>query len=402
MTERYLTAPQARFHTEWLPSTIFGVYMIFSAVTNFWLPIYFSDILGFSGAQIGVLFALNAVTGMLAAFPVGLGNDRARSRQWVLIALSAQAVTMILLGRVRLFLPALAVFFGWSLTFSLFRISLETQLLKTDDGRATGRRVGLFVALRFGGLGLGTALAGYLLTFFGFRTTFLLIAVVTLLLLIPSFWLPPTPLAQSRFADYLKDLRSPRVLLFVGVMFLFAIHWGSEYTCYSLFLKHNLNLSLQGMGWYMALEFVSFLFIGFFIAPRLTANSPLEKYLAVAFLASGIGLVGMVNPFVPLSAFFRMLHGAGDALTMVMLYVGIARLFDIRRRGGNTGAVNLAMMFGLIIGALIAGPLGERFGYGIPIRLSGLLLLLISLPLFFTRHRSTICDINTDVHYADH
>jgi len=386
MTVRFLSARQSIIHTDWLPSGIFGVYMIFSAVTNFWMPVYFSEILGFSGAQIGLLFALNAVTGMLAAFPVGLGNDRAGSRQWVLLALGAQAATMILLGEVRLFLPALIVFFCWSLTFSLFRISLETQLLKTDDGRATGRRVGVFVALRYGGLGLGAILAGYLLAALGFHTTFQLIAAVTLLLLVPASLLPPTALAESRLTDYLRDLKNPRVWPFIGVMFLFAVHWGSEYTCYSLFLKCGLGLSLSRMGWYMALEFASFVLIGFLVAPRLTAGAPLKKYLAAALFASGLGLVGMVDPRLPVSALFRMLHGAGDALMMVLLYVGIARLFDIHRRGGNAGAVNLAMMLGLILGALVAGPLGERFGYGVPIWLGGLLLAL-PVPFLFLSPR---------------
>ena len=66
---------------------------------------------------------------------------------------------------------------------------------------------------------------------------------------------------------------------------------------------------------------------------------------------------------------------------MIALYLGVTRLFNLDRLGGNAGAVNLAMTAGMIFGALIAGPAGEKLGYEVPFWFSGILLLVLAIPL---------------------
>ncbi|MDP8225456.1 MAG: MFS transporter [Candidatus Lernaella stagnicola] len=369
--------------------------MLFSAVTVFWLPVYFSDVLGFSGAQIGLLFALNAVTGMLAAFPAGLGNDRLSSRFWVVLGLLTQAVTLVWFDHVEAFAICIVAYFFWSMTFSLFRISIETQMLKTDSGDKTAQRIGVFVAWRFGGLGVGSLLAGFLLTRFGFHVTFMFVAIVCVVLIVPALLLPRTPVRRVNLREYAADFMDRRVLLFVSWMFLFCTHWGSEYTCYSLFLKKSLGLSLRQMGAYMAVEFSAFLFVGLLLAPRLRTMAIRNACLIGGLLASGIGLLGMVSSNVFVSVSFRFVHGLGDATMMVLIYLGIARLFNAERIGGSTGVVNLAMMTGLIVGALVASPVGEHFGYGVPIWASGMMLVLLALPVYLCR-----CPAGAPVHSA--
>jgi hypothetical protein len=126
--------------TDWLPSIVVGVLMLFSAVGAFYLAIYFKENLHYSGAQIGVLFALQAVTGVLAALPAGFGNDRITSRTMIVIGLLLQATGFILLGSVREFGWLLIVFMVWSLVSAVLKLSLDVQVLKTDNGERTGRQ----------------------------------------------------------------------------------------------------------------------------------------------------------------------------------------------------------------------------------------------------------------------
>jgi MFS family permease len=260
-------------------------------------------------------------------------------------------------------------------------MSMEMQLLKTDTGQRTGRRVGLFVAWRYGGLLVGTILAGYVLHWLDFRGAFHTMGAVCLLLVPAALYLAPTRLAKVRVREYFRDLSDLRVVLFAGWLFLFTMHWGVESTCYSLFLRREMGLSMQQMGWYMSAEFLAVAAAGLLIAPRLGRESSLTVLGFAGVMLSGLGHIGMVVGNVWVSVAFRAVHGFGDGALSVLLYLGIAKLFHIERLGGNTGALNLAMMAGQIAGAMIAGPLGEKAGYALPIWTSGVLMIALAVPL---------------------
>jgi predicted MFS family arabinose efflux permease len=384
-------APPAasRAHADWLPGAVAAGYTTLTAVAAFWLPLYFADELKFSGAQIGVLFSLNAAAGVAAALPAGWGNDRVTSRTLLIGALATQAVLMLLLGRISAFAAVGLVFFLWSMTNALVRMSLELQVLKTDTGERTSGRLAFFVSSRFGGLALGTVLAGYVLRLWDFRFTLQLMGALCLALIALARPLPPTRLAKTALADYVADLRNPRVVLFTGWLFLFATHWGAESTCYSLFLRKELGLTLAQMGWYMAAEFIAVVIAARIAGNHLSGERSFSGIAVAGLLASGIGHMGMVygDPWV--SVAFRTLHGAGDGALMVVMYLGIARLFHIERLGGSAGAVTLAMMCGQIAGALIAGPLGQHYHYSWPLFGSGVLTVLLAAPVVWRRAKAT-------------
>lgn len=370
---------------DWLPLALVGLFLLVTAPTNFFLPVFFRERLGFSGAQIGLLFATQAITGVVAAWPVGLGNDRLRSRQLVALGLALSAAGYALLGALRSFVPVLLLFFGLQLAINVFRQSLDLQMLKTDTGERTGERFGRYQAARFGGLTLGTAAAGYLLARLDFTASLLLVAGLCLGLVLLARRLPDTAVAPVPLAAYWAAFTERRVLLFAGWLFLFALHWGAELTCYGLFLREGLGLSLAGMGWYLSVEFLAIL-VTVLVGGR-AANHPagLRRFTILGLLLSGVGHVGMVLPQVAASVAFRALHGVGDGLILLVLYVGLRRLFATRSLGGNTGMVNLVLMVGTIAGALVAGPAGERFGYGHPLWVSGVFLVLLILPLLSAR-----------------
>ena len=369
--------------TDWLPSALTGVLMFTAAIATFYLPVFLDEELNFNGTQIGLLFAIQAVAGVLAILPAGLGNDRITSRTLVCASLIFLCAGFVLMGLVETFWLFVAVCFVYTASTHLFRMSLDVQVLKTDTGENTGARIGLYQAFRFGGIGIGTVLAGYLLEVIDFNQSFFIAAIICLLLIIPARLLSPTPVAKQTFADYKADFSKPRIIFFAIWLMLFATHWGAEFTSYGLFLRNDFEFSMSQMGWYMSGEFAAIFITTLFLGKRLKGNGWLIPATIFGLALSGIGHIGMVFKPIAFSFTMRTMHGIGDGLIFLVFYVGIAKLFKVERLGGNAGLLNLATMVGLVIGALIYGPLGEKWGYGVPMWVSGILILALIPFLFF-------------------
>jgi predicted MFS family arabinose efflux permease len=335
--------------------------------------VFFKEDLGYSGMQIGILCAIQAVTGAVAAFPAGFVNDRITSRTLVAISLVGQGAGYLGLTFVQSFVPFALVYFFFTLANSLFRISLDVQVLKSPDGLAHGHRVGIYQAGRFAGLALGTAPAGYLLSGIGFANAFLLVAGTSVLLSAGAIWLQPTPIGRVRLSEYRADFSNPAVLFFCGWLFLFAGHWGAEFTSYPLFLREGLGLTLPQAGWYMGVEFVIAVVVMLTLRNRTDTDRQIRAILLCGLLASGVGHVGMVVPTVSVSFLFRLLHAGGDAAVNLVFFTGIARLFSVERLGGNAGLINMVAGAGMVLGALVYGPVGELAGYDVPLWTSGLI-----------------------------
>lgn len=384
----------ARTHwrEDWLPSAINFLFQFITAATSFYLPVFMRQSLNFSGTEIGLLYALSSIAGVLAALPAGLSNDRLSSRSLIVLALTVQAICLALMGRLALFPIFAVVFFLWALSTNLYKVSLDVQVMKTESEAGLTQRVYLYQALRFSGLAAGVIPAGYFLASYDFSATLTGIGLIVLGLAAYALTLPPTPVKTARLADYAADLGRPTVLAFAFWLFLFSLHWGAEGTCYGLFLKTDLGLSLPQMGAYFACEYASLgvLFVYLFRKRVVFSGLGLKRVAICGLLFSGLGQMGMILHPVALSLAFRTLHGFGDGLMFVIFYLGIARLFAIERVGGNAGFINLCTMLGMVVGSLLSGPIGERYGYIHPLWFSGAMTLLLILPLLGNTKRALV------------
>ncbi len=387
---RYIEA-----QSDWFPALVLLAHTFATAVTTFFMAVYFKDGLGFSGNQIGMLFSAQALTGMLAAIPAGIGNDRFSSRNLIIAGLLAQAVCFFLMALIKTFFAVATVFFFCSLSSWVFRLSIDIHFLKTNNNRAIGTRIGFFQAWRYVGLALGTVVTGYFIARLDFAKSLVAVGIACFFLAILSGSVRPTSVARVRWADYKADFSNRKVLLFSAWMLLFATHWGAEQTSYGLFLRQQLHLSFSGMGWYMASEFLAIIF-AVLIGGNLIGKRQLGRKIAIFGLAaSGLGHIGMIIPLVYVSVLFRILHGVGDGCMILILYYGIFRFFSPEHLGGNAGMINLVTMIGYIIGATVYGPLGEFFGYGHPFWISGLTTIFLIVPLVAIRpYPAAICQSN--------
>ncbi|HSA24801.1 MAG TPA: MFS transporter, partial [Myxococcota bacterium] len=305
---------------DWLPGLLAGLVLVATSVAGFFLTLHLKDGLGFSGLQIGLLYALQAAMGVLAALPAGLGNDRLTSRTLVGVGLLGQALGLWGMGAARAYPLFLLVFVVYSLSNWVFKLSLDVQVLKTDCGERTGARLGLYQSLRYGLLAVGTVATGYLLARLDFTWTMFAVAGLSALLAGLALALPPTRVARVRLQDYRADLGDRRVLLFALWLFLFTLHWGAETTSYGLFLRVDLGLGLEGIGWYLAVEYAAIIPAVLWAGRRACDLPHLRRLAVLGLLASGLGHVGMVFEPVALSVSFRALHGLGDGIMLIVMY----------------------------------------------------------------------------------
>jgi MFS family permease len=358
-----------------------SVYSAVVACVYFLLPLYLKGSLHFTGAQIGLVYAVLSLNAILVSFPVGVIGDRYPARILSRVGLAAMAVSLWGLGMVRSFWPFLGVFWGFGLSIQLYRLSLDTLLFKEKPADVP-RRLGHYNAMRMGGMMVGVLLGGAAYYWLDFVTTLKLFSVGLLLLLGPTVRLPLTRGVPTSLFEYGRDFLTRPVLFFVTWLFLFTLHWGAEATSLSLFLEHNLGLSPFGVGVYMAGEFgvvalTAYLY-GRFWARRV---KPLT-FLALALIFSGTGHILMTYPELFWSFAWRAVHGVGDGLILMETYTTISRLFHVDRIGGSASLISLTTTMGVFAGSLIFGPVGAAFGYQFPLIISGAISLAL-LPLAY-------------------
>ncbi len=354
------------------------------ATTAFFMPVYLKKI-GFSGQEIGGLYAAFSITSIITSFPSGLASDRFYARNLIALALGFMGIAAWTQSYVKSFTLFAAAYLLYGLGQNLFRVSLDALLLKTLPQRV-GKTYGIFNAMRMLGFTLGGLTGGLLLGNFDFVFTLRLVGTFYFLLTLYWFFLPQNIPVKFGLQTYWEDFRKPRVLFFAFWLYLFYLHWGAEFTSYGLFLRENLRLSLKGMGLYMSAEFAMVGFASFLNGYRLERGTNLARLATLGLFCSGAGHMGMIIEKIPLSLAFRLLHGFGDGTIMVLSYVGIAKLFHLERIGGNSGLITLSIMLGSFTGSLVFGPLGAHFGYQWPLFISGVITLflipLVHLPRF--------------------
>jgi MFS family permease len=356
-------------------------YSVISSSLYFFLPLYLQGSLGFSGGEIGILYAVLSLNAILVSFPVGVTADRYPARTLTRLGLLGTALCLWILSGVRQFWLFLPVFWGFGLSLQLFRQSLDILLFK-ENRPDISRVFGEYNAWRMGGMMLGALVGGMLLYSLDFPLTLKLLGVGVMTLLFLTARLPGSPGIRTPLLQYGRDFLTRPVLFFAVWLFLFTLHWGAEATSLALFLKTSLSLTPRGVGVYMAGEFavvgLTAYAYGRFWAGRL---KPLQ-FLAVALLFSGLGHILMTFPSLPWSFFWRAIHGFGDGLILMETYTTIARLFHVDRIGGNSSLISLITTLGTFAGSLMFGPLGADFGYAWPLIISGAISLAL-LPVAY-------------------
>jgi len=362
------------------PSLVGGLVALVQSFIFFFIAIHLKDI-EFSGLKIGALFAVLHATTIVAAFPMGISNDYLTPRRMTVISLFFMGAALFGMAGIKNFLLYALAFLIYGLAQNLFRISLDVLMLKIFRGEGKGKSLALYNAIRMVGFGGGTLMGGLLVFSVGFEKTLVVIAALVLLCLLFAPKLPNYPARKATLAEYRADSLRPQVLFLFFWMAVFASHWGAEHTCYGLFLREGLDLSYAVMGVYMAVEIAVLTITVLYLGPRYDKGINAYLWLYVGLFTSGAGAILMTIPDFGVSLAFRSLHGVGDGILTIVVFLKISELFDPDRMGGNSGMFALAMLLGNAAGALVYGPMGQSMGYHVPMIVSGAVTILLILPI---------------------
>lgn len=345
----------------------------------FFLAAFLKNI-GLSGLQIGLIFTVYFITGLISVLPSGISNDKFKSKHLLAIALILHALMYTGLGITKSFLPIMFMFFLGGIGRYLYSTSTDSLFIKSTKKEGVQSKISTYLSLNYVMIGLGIISVGYLLqinfpfekllTFVG--VLFLIFALISLLIL------PSNKTAHFEILKYSKDIIKPEVLFFLLIMFLFSIHFGSEETSYGLFLKNYLGLDNLGIGLYMGLCIAS-MAITVQIIGRKLPHVKAKNILLFGTLLSGVGLMLMTFKSIPLSFIFRLVHETGDAAMFFFIIYGISQLFELERIGGNASMVTFVTIIGGSLGSFIFGQIGASYGYNFPFVIGGTTTLIAFL-----------------------
>jgi len=345
-------------------------------ISQFFIAIFLKS-LGFSGWQIGFLIAVLLTTSILSSVNFGVWSDRHSIRKMVALGFILSALYYLALSFTPSFGVMIIVFIIGGLGSNVVGIALSSLTFKNVGEEEIGKKFGVFRGITFLAVTLGMFLGGYLIEVVDFVLTFRISAVLSLLSLLLCLCIEKNKTFSFGLKKYKKDLWKKDVLVFSFVLFLFATHWGAENTSYSLYLREHLGLNLFQVGMYMGVAVIVLGIAIFLLGLQFDKGLVLGKLLGWGLFISGLGHVLMINSNVWISLFWRCFHEVGDAAVFLFLMLGINKYFPKRRVGGLAAVISVVTIAGNVFASLIYGPIGESFGYHVPIIASGISTLLI-------------------------
>lgn len=359
-----------------LPTALMTIKFLFFSLTFFFIPIYLVNI-GMNGFEVGTLMGIWVVTALLASFFVGLLSDRVTIKDIVILGLLINALFYYLITITNNFILLALIFFIGGFGNSLVDIPVQSLIYKTLDKKRSGISMGTYYGVSTLGAALGMLIGGYLLDSIDFSPVFRITAVSFLCLIPLAYLMAKNKTYESKIAEYKLDLYKTKVFFLMIVVFLFTLHWGAENTVYSLYLVTNLALTKSGAGIFMAIPIFVLGIASFWVGKRLDIGIKPITVLTIGLILSGVGHIVLAYPDLIIAFIARVVHEIGDAFLIIFIFVSIYKLFPRSRIGGLSAAITTVMILGRFVGSLIFAPMGTEFGYGIPLAVSGAIMLAV-------------------------
>lgn len=350
--------------------TIISIYRYTTHGLAFFWAIYFVK-LGFSGYQIGILFAMFAITTLFIPLPTGIFSDRITPKKLILAGLGLVLIELYFASIATSFIAFVCILLIGGIGDNIFKVSTNSLFFKILDKKRKERTINWYLSIGYIAIGTALILNGALLEKISFPILLNILTVIIGALGIITLFLPDTKTFKYQLFQYKQDVFKKETLFFILIIFLFALHFGSEQTSYSLFLRNNLGLSLMQTGLYMGIAVMT-MAISVTVASKLIKKVDIKKILYSGLILSGIGYIIVAYPNTAISFPGRIIHEIGDAIMFVFLYNSIAKFFPKARVGGSSSLMTLTLITGLFISSLVSGPLGTAYGYQWPIILSGI------------------------------
>jgi hypothetical protein len=357
-----------------------------TVTTVFFLaPLRFLE-LGFDGLAIGLIVSLFAAAPIVFSFPTGWANDRLSMKKVILGGLLLMSALFVLIGLVRGVAGMAGLFLLLGMANNALNVSVNSLYYKDEAETNPNRKYGIYIFWLSLGPPAGLFLGAFLTRTGSFRTLVLVFAALTAVTSIVVRGFGNEKFAAVSIRDYRFSVFNRKTLVFSVLLFVLALHWGTEGTVYGPFLRARFGLSDSGVALYIAGAYLA-LALAAFLVSRLKYNPGVNRRLfLLGMTLSGLGLVLMTRGDVRLSFLFRFVHEGGDGLMGAFVVLYISRLFEKRTIGGSAGILTALQTSGHMAGTMAFSWLGFRAGLHVPMVVAGLILLanaafsLVALP----------------------
>lgn len=362
-----------------LEYALFFFYRMVLFPLSAFLPL-FLETKNITGGPVGLLIGEIYIIGILVTIPSGMLNDRIESRKMITASLFIFSAGIFLLVFGTSFWVFVLIFALIGLGRNLFQVSFDALFFKQIIKGKKGEQVGFYQLILAIAILCGLLLSSIVLKLFSLKVFLVGCSSLIFIAFLFSFKLKVNEIRAVSLNEYKLDILNWKLIVTVILIFLFALHWGAEDTCYSLFLSHYLKLTPTQSSLYMSCEFVTF-GLAAYVSGKIVDNYNfnLRRVFAVGILVSGLTLILKVNPVVPISLAMRMVHGAADGLVFVVIYYGISRVFALDKVGGSVGIINFALVVGAFTGAIVFSRIGKTSGYHYSFIVSGSIMIIVAI-----------------------
>jgi len=348
---------------------------------SFYFPLYFLKI-GLNGFEIGILIGILTASNILFSFHLGVKADRVSNRNLLIWGLGLASIFSFMLLFVKEFYMLVGLFFLGGIGIIMVNRALDTLVYKSVDKKKKGSEVAWYTIVKCGAVIIGLIVGAYIIDFLGYGVIYIVSAILFGLMIFYGLKIKKNDTYTFGMSHYIKDLKDRKILIFSSVIFIFSIHFGAEQTSYSPFLRDSLGLGIIPSSYFMGGVIIPLL-IGSLITGKLVDKKwGKMRLLTWTMLLSGIGgaLFAMTSN-VWLSFIARSFHEFGDGAFFVAMNAGIVSYFNKKRVGGHSGFIQFIVNIGALLGALIFGPIGYRFGFNLPHIVGGGLAVFASVVL---------------------
>ena len=328
----------------------------------------FAQGLGASTFQVGMIHAAFMLAATLLSAPLGLVSDRLGRRRLILTGMAISGLTSVLLLIARSPLQVGAIYLFSGIGLACFSPAMMSYVGDVSPVPYLGRAYGWYtVALYLGmaaGPGLGGAAAGG-----GFRTAFLLSALVIAAGLILCGPLMPAPPPVDRaasfdvLADFREILRNPAVTACWAATFFSCYAWGSLFAFFPLYAREA-GVSITHTGLIFTCQAAANALFRIPVGHLSDRSGRRVPFILAGNLLFAVSImaVGQARSLAPLYSLFVVVGGS-MAVTFTALGALLAESVPTRVRGLAMGGYNTCIYGGFAVSAATLGAVISRFGF---------------------------------------
>lgn len=354
-------------------------------IIGYFLPLYFEE-LGYSGAQFGLYFTFASLSTIILSLPMGISTDKKPIAYILMFSFLLSSLSRVGFIISKSFLVFSVFSFVGSFGTRFIMVAKESMFFKISE-KTSPLHAGQYQLVNFVFMGIGMIMGSFIIAKFSFWHAFVVGAAGSLLLALFSYFVPRTETMAIKLEDYKIALFTPKVFFLIFIFVLSSLHWGAENVCFPKFLRHNLHLSVQGIGLYTGIGFI-FVGLGAYLGVVLVQKKiikDLQKLLIIGFFVAGLFHVLMCVKNVYWSFFFRLCHEIGDGFVFLAFYYGIPRIFHIKTIGGCAAFISVWMWTGAFLSAILFGYIGDTYGNQWPLIISGIILMTIPFLIYLRK-----------------